>query len=109
MLRWQINRVVSLALLLMVGTVQAEGNITFGSGVPAVTDTPPTLSVNGKNKQAPVGVPAPRGQSVQLPGVSRAIFTPVTPLESEQAIQSRQIPADLNQPQSATTDSQETP
>ncbi|WP_445369953.1 RHS repeat-associated core domain-containing protein (plasmid) [Methylomonas sp. BW4-1] len=108
MLRWQVNSVVSLALLLMVGTVQAEGNISFGGGVPAVTDMPTTSSVRGKTKKPAANVAAPSGQTVQLPGVNRAIFTPVTPLESEQAIQSQSLPADLNQLQSAATPTTDT-
>ncbi|WP_445371982.1 RHS repeat-associated core domain-containing protein [Methylomonas sp. HW2-6] len=108
MLRWQVNSVVALALLLLGGTVQAEGNITFGGGVPAVTDSPTTSSVRGKNKNAAANIAPPSGQTVQLPGINRAIFTPVTPLESEQAIQSRPLAGDLIQSQSTTTPSTDT-
>jgi hypothetical protein len=51
MLRWQVSCVVSFALLLMAGPVVADGNLTFGGGVPAVTDTPPTSLVNAKKQK----------------------------------------------------------
>lgn len=68
--------VALVAMLLLSLSADAQGNVTFG-GVPAV------------DKAA-----APRVE--QMPGVSRAIFSPVTPAESEQAIQSRTLPATLN-------------
>ena len=91
MLRWQVSCMVSLALIVMTGAVQAKGLITF-SGVPVVTDLSPISS-----SAPPTTTPA-----TQLPGVNRAIFTPVTSAQSAQAIKSRALPANLNQPQGSS-------
>lgn len=77
--KWLIWLVVGLN-----GAVWAEGNITFTPGVPAVGE---------KTAEA--------WPFETLPGFSRVVLPPVTPEESERAIQSRVVPADLNQPETA--------
>jgi len=109
MSRWQIHCGIPLALVLLSGAAHAEGNITFGGGVPAVTETPAATLAPGKGNKAAANAAKPSGQTEQLPGVNRAIFTPVTSDESERTIQSRPIPADLIQPKSTATDSQGKP
>ncbi len=104
MLRWQIHILLSLIWLLMTGSAAVAGTITFGGGMPAVTDNTLATPAQTQNKSAatqalPATAQSPAAAS-PLPGFNRAIFTPVTPRESEQAIQSRPIPANLNQPQS---------
>jgi RHS repeat-associated protein len=81
-------------MVLFAGAAQAAGNISFG-GAPAVQEVQAPLAQAAKGAAL---VPAAKngGQVEQLPGVSRAIFSPVTPLEAEQAIKSRGLPADLN-------------
>ncbi|MDY0014094.1 MAG: RHS repeat-associated core domain-containing protein [Rhodocyclaceae bacterium] len=84
MLRRKASPLGVLLLVLFAGSSQAAGSITFG-GVPAVREA-----------QAPMAAANSGGSVEQLPGVSRAIFSPVTPLQSEQAVKARTFPADLN-------------
>ena len=74
------------AFLGAAGNPAAAGNIRFGGGQPAVQPS----QAAGKGSQA-----APSGEA--LPGVNRVIFSPVTSEESERAIRSRPVPANLNQ------------
>lgn len=90
---WPVSCVFAFVLMLMGGTVYAEGNVRFGGGVPAVTDNPNQPAVTS---------------STALPGINRATLAPVTSLESEQAINNRILPADINQPQTSDTSSNNT-
>lgn len=70
----------------------AQGNITFGAE-PAVSEPAEQRAL----RQA-----GATGRVEALPGVSRAVFAPVTPAEAEAAIAARAVPADLNQTVSAS-------
>jgi len=93
--RWTLSILLGIALSGPISVAWAEGNITFRPGIPAVQETqsdspgasPSTLT--SQELAASVG-PAP--------GFNRAIMPPITPEESEQAVQSRSIAPDLNQP-----------
>ncbi len=88
----KLSRMAGVVLAVGASVVYAaDGNIRFGGGQPAVQAAQaaqPQAAVQG----ASVAVP----ESPQ-PGVSRAIMPPVTPAESERAIRSRPVPANLNQ------------
>ncbi|MCV2218108.1 RHS repeat-associated core domain-containing protein [Thauera sp. Sel9] len=78
---------------LFSGVALAEGNIQFGQGMPAVVELPQLQAVTARTAKGG----AQRERIEHSPGVNRAILAPVTPEESEQAIQARELPAELNQ------------
>lgn len=80
MLRRYVNGVVLLTLLLMAGFVQAESILRWDSGA----------QPSAKSRNAP---------AAQLRGVIGVTFPPISPEESEQAIQRVVLPSNLNQVQ----------
>ena len=92
--RWIVGALVGLFLATPVASAQAQGNLTFWSDTPAVEPAPAQALT-----AAPASAGARRSRlSVPdaAPGVARAIMAPVTPEASEQAIESRTLPDDLN-------------
>lgn len=95
----KLSRIAMLVLAAVAANTSAvayaaDGNIHFGGGQPAVQPAQaaqPQAAVQG----APAAAEGPQ------PGVNRAIMPPVTPAESEQAIRSRKLPANLNRGVSA--------
>ena len=88
----------SLILTAFAGGAHAQGNITFGAGIPAVSDTPAAAEAQSPARGAQKGKAADQAARIEHgPGVNRAILPPVTPEESERAIGARALPKDLNQ------------
>ncbi|MBN9694430.1 MAG: hypothetical protein J0L85_01375 [Zoogloea sp.] len=83
---------MSVLLAIYAMGAHADGNIRFSVGAPAVQDVQ-QLAVESVR----VGVAKPAmGRVENGPGVNRAIFTPVTSIEAEQAVNARTLPSDLN-------------
>ncbi len=96
--RWTVlalvGILVGITLAWPVGEASAQGNVSFWPDTPAVIEES-TASLPARRTANQVR----RGSSAAVgfaPGLSRVILAPVTPEESEQAIQSRPVPADLN-------------
>ena len=92
--RWTIGVLLAVTLAVPSAKAWAQGNVTFRSDTPAVVWEAPADSLAGQEigsagglLSSPVGI---------APGFSRVILAPVTPEESELAIESRSIPEDLN-------------
>jgi len=80
MLRWQVNCVVALALIMLSVTLEAAVRVES------------------------VTFPSPPSSSTALfPGVNNVYLPPITSVQSDQIVQSRVIPANLNQPHSTST------
>ncbi|PKO60043.1 MAG: Rhs family protein, partial [Betaproteobacteria bacterium HGW-Betaproteobacteria-19] len=88
----------SLILTAFAGGAHAQGNITFGAGVPAVAaDTPAAAEAQSLARGAQKGKASDQAARIEHgPGVNRAILPPVTPEESERAIGARALPKGLN-------------
>ena len=82
---------VSVLLAVCAFGAQADGNVRFGSS-PAVQDLPQLAVDSAKGGAAKTA----SGRVEFAPGVNRAIFTPATPVEAEQAVKARTFPSDLN-------------
>lgn len=96
MLKFHLKKSVTIvSMLLLAAAANAVDSVS-----PRVTSTVPRLqSVT----------PADLGQTVQMPGVSRAIMPPVTSDESERAINARKLPVGLNHGVAVTTKTNPTP
>lgn len=89
MVQLRASHMSCLLAIYAIGA-QADGNIQFG-GTPAVQ-----ARQQGFAESASKGVVSTAGQASHTPGMSRAIFSPATPIETEQAINARTFPSDLN-------------
>ena len=93
----RLRHLGALVLATLAAQAFADGNVQFGSA-PAVDESrgraPRAEEVRSAEPTA--RSEAARGRVEHLPGVNRAIFTPVTPLESDSAAAARTVPADLN-------------
>ncbi|PLX61400.1 DUF6531 domain-containing protein, partial [Sedimenticola selenatireducens] len=104
----KITVIASILVAILTGGAHAQGNITFGGGVPAVVDTAVEPTQGIARNGLPAGAKkrakdAPVTTVEHGPGVNRVILSPVTPEESERAINSRKLPRDLNQGVDAST------
>lgn len=98
-----LNRCAVLVALVLSASAHAVGPITFG-GVPAVSGSLAAQAVSPATATGKITAAVSPAQVLdQMPGVSRVILAPVTPEESEAAIQSRTPLAGLNPGLKATT------
>ena len=89
----KLSRMAGVVLAVGASVVYAaDGNIRFGGGQLAVQPAQAAQS-----QASALGAKQPVAPESPQPGVNRAIMPPVTPAESERAIRSRPVPANLNQ------------
>jgi RHS repeat-associated protein len=91
-----LNRGAAMVVMLLSASAYALGPISFG-GVPAVDGAPVVQGAAPATATGKTNAPLSASPALeQMPGVSRAILAPVTPDQSEAAIQSRTLPNVLN-------------